>query len=164
MTSENKMNNTLTQWHYLHTVPVEPAGVAGWTFEDGVAEDGLNGVQTDGARLRQTEVWTHTQRLRGTVIRTVRPEHKELDNTGLASRMLTLNVLHFISSLIKQSCNKSSYVKVIMFTLCWNSFRDVLTLWSVWRLQFVLLGWSDNVKWQNVNEAFMSEISNYCSL
>lgn len=67
-----------THWqsHYLHTVPVEPAGVAGRTLEDGVAEDGLDEVQTDGARLRQTEVWTRTHRLSGAVIRTVRPGHR----------------------------------------------------------------------------------------
>lgn len=62
---------------YLHTVPVEPARMAGRTFEDGVGQDGLDGVQTDGAGLRQTEVWTHTQRLSGTVIRTERPGHKD---------------------------------------------------------------------------------------
>ena len=66
-----------TRRAYLHTVPVEPARMAGRTFEDGVGQDGLDGVQTDGAGLRQTEVWTHTQRLSGTVIWTERPAHKD---------------------------------------------------------------------------------------
>lgn len=50
------MFHTHTHTLYLHTLSVEPAGVAGRTFEDGVAEDGLDGVQADGAGLRQTEL------------------------------------------------------------------------------------------------------------
>lgn len=68
---------------HLHTLSVEPAGVAGWTLEDGVAEQRLDGVQADGAGLRQTEVWTHTQRLSGTVITTERPGHKHSSVTGI---------------------------------------------------------------------------------
>lgn len=55
-TEVESRKNRLTESLYLHTVPVEPAGVAGGTFEDGVAEDRLDGVQADGAGLRQTEV------------------------------------------------------------------------------------------------------------
>lgn len=41
---------------YLSAVTVEPAAVTGWTFEEAVAEDGLDGVQADGAGLRQTDL------------------------------------------------------------------------------------------------------------
>lgn len=41
---------------HLHTLSVEPAGVAGWTLEDGVAEERLDGIQADGAGLRQAEL------------------------------------------------------------------------------------------------------------
>lgn len=44
-----------------------------WTLEDGVGQNRVDGVQADGAGLRQTDVQTHTQRLRGTVVPTVRP-------------------------------------------------------------------------------------------
>lgn len=79
-------NNIASQCHchlfvikslYLHTFPVEPAGIAGRTFEDGVTEDWLDGFQADRAGLRQAEFQTYTQRLSGTVIRTVGPGHKD---------------------------------------------------------------------------------------
>jgi len=60
----------------LHTVPVEPAGVAGRTLEDREAEDGIDGVQTDRAGLRQTEVQP-PHRLGGTVVWTVGPRHRD---------------------------------------------------------------------------------------
>lgn len=41
---------------YLHTLPVEPAGVAGRTLEERVAEERLDGIQADGAGLRQAEL------------------------------------------------------------------------------------------------------------
>lgn len=40
----------------LYAVPVEPAGVAGGTFEDRVAEGRGYSVQTDGAALRETHL------------------------------------------------------------------------------------------------------------
>lgn len=61
---------------HLHTVSVEPAGMAGWTLEDGVGQNRVDGVQTDGAGLRQTEVGPHRRRLGGAVILTVRPAHR----------------------------------------------------------------------------------------
>lgn len=71
---------------HLHTLSVEPAGVAGRTLEDGVAEQRLDGVQADGAGLRQTELRTHTQRLSGTVIAAERPGHKHSSFTGAVWR------------------------------------------------------------------------------
>lgn len=62
---------------------MEPAGVATRTLEDGVAEQRLDGVQADGAGLRQTEVRTGTQRLGGTVIAAERPGHKHSSWTGV---------------------------------------------------------------------------------
>lgn len=51
--------------------------MAGWTLEDGVAEDGLDGVQADGAGLRQTGFGAHRQSLGGTVVRTIRTAHRD---------------------------------------------------------------------------------------
>lgn len=43
------------------------------TLEEAVAEHGLDGVQADGAGLRQTELRAHGQGLSGTVDRAVGP-------------------------------------------------------------------------------------------
>lgn len=58
---------------HLHAVTVEPAAVAARTLEEAVAEDGLDGVQADGAGLRQTDLRAHRQGLSGTVVRAVGP-------------------------------------------------------------------------------------------
>lgn len=62
---------------HLHTVPVEPAGVAGRTLEDGIGQDRVDGVQTDGAGLRQTDVGPGGDGLGGAVIPAVGPEHTD---------------------------------------------------------------------------------------
>lgn len=56
---------------YLSAFTVEPAAVTGWTFEEAVAEDGLDGVQADGAGLRQTDLRAHRQSLSWTVLWTI---------------------------------------------------------------------------------------------
>lgn len=62
---------------------MEPAGVARRTLEDGVAEQRLDGVQADGAGLRQTELQTRTQQLGGTVVAAERPGQKHSSYTGV---------------------------------------------------------------------------------
>lgn len=52
--------------------------MTGRTFEDSVAENGLDDVQADGTGLGQTELWAHRQSLSWLVIATVRPgTHKQ---------------------------------------------------------------------------------------
>ena len=59
---------------YLYAGPVEPAVVAGGALEDGVAQQGAEGVQADGAGGGQADLQTTLpQGLLRAVLYTVRP-------------------------------------------------------------------------------------------
>lgn len=54
---------------------MEPAAVTARTLEEAVAEDGLDGVQADGAGLREAELRARRHALGRAVVWTVGPGH-----------------------------------------------------------------------------------------
>lgn len=73
---------------------MKPAAVTARTLEEAVAEDGLDGVQADGAGLRQAELRAHRQGLSGTVVSTVGPgDSKHSFSAHLMAATDTLSAL-----------------------------------------------------------------------